>query len=180
MRCAILLCNVILILMLLSCHSSKTAALTSAEMKDKDILFTPGPAALVYKTRKDYAKHVPILMNESKTKIISYPAPADIYYNGKLAYPTPLQNGYLLDNRGINKNIAFLNYTYEEYSKLKAMPSVAELEARIIDKHPLTELWNCGSRLQYKNEVKELNELIEAGFPMCKSEITVLILPATP
>lgn len=160
---------VILTFTLLSCQSGKTATKNEADstMKRK-ISFVPGPQAIVYKTMKDYTNLVPVIMNSEGSRIISYPAPADVFYQGKLAKPTALKNGYLLDNRGINENVAFLNYTYEEYSRLPEAPSMEEMLSRIVEKHPLTELINCGLRSQYKDEIKELNMLIDAGFPGCK------------
>lgn len=154
--------------MLLSCQSGKTITKDIVSSMNKEILFVPGPQAVVYKTIKDYTDLVPVIMNSEKTKIVSYPAPTDIYYQGKLAKPTILKNGYLLDNRGINENVAFLNYTYEEYSRLTEAPPLKEMFSRIIEKNPLKELIDCGLRTQYKDEVKELNELIDANFPGCK------------
>jgi len=125
------------------------------------------PPALVYKTRKDYSQFVPVTMNVEKTKIVSYPDPTDIYYKGKLAYPTHLSKGYLLDNRGISTNVAFLDYTYETYSQLKEPLTMDLMMRHLLDKSPLIELWNCGSRPGFKDEVKELNFLIENGFTGC-------------
>jgi hypothetical protein len=110
-------------------------------------------------------------MNSEKTKIISYPGPTDVFYKGKLAKPTPLKNGYLLDNRGINENTVFLNYTYEEYSRLTEAPSLQEMILRVAEKNPMVEIIDCGLRYQYKDEVKELNALIDANFPGCKKVI---------
>ena len=123
--------------------------------------------ALVYKTRKDYSKYVPVLMNAEKTKIVSYPHPSDIFFRGKLAYPTSLKEGYFLDNRGIGKNVAFLDFTYESYSQLKKAPTMEELMSNILDKEPLLNLWDCGARDRFSDETIELNDLIEKGFPGC-------------
>lgn len=124
----------------------------------------PSPPACVYKTKKDYSHNVPVTMDASRTQIVSYPDPKDMYLNGKLALPTPLDDGFLLDNRGINEHVAFLSYTYEEYSQLKEAPGRAQLMEKIIDKDPLTEIHFCGLRSDYKDIVKELNELIGKGF----------------
>lgn len=160
---------IVLTLSLLSCHSGKTATKIIADSTmEREILFVPGPQAVVYKTIKDYTNLVPVIMNSEKTKIVSYPAPSDVYYQGKLAKPTALKNGYLLDNRGINENVAFLNYTYEEYSRLSEAPSQKEMLSRIAEKNPLKELIDCGLRTQYKDEVSELNTLIDRNFPGCK------------
>ncbi len=122
------------------------------------------PKAIVYKTTRDYSNAVPVQMNDERTEIISFPAPSDIYYNGNLAKPTALSNGYYLDNRGINANTVFTTYTYEEYSKLKEIPSLITLKSKITELHPITEIYECNARAEYKNEVKELNQLIQNGF----------------
>jgi hypothetical protein len=125
--------------------------------------------ALVYKTRADYFNCVPVTMNAEKNKIIAYPDPIDLKYGNAFALPTKLNNGYLLDNRGIGINVAFLTYTYETYGALKKAPEMNQLMDSLLDKDPLTELWDCGSRNLYKNEVDELNALIEKGFPNGKA-----------
>jgi hypothetical protein len=122
-----------------------------------------GPPTLVYKTRKDYYKNVPVSLSVDKSKIVSYPAISDVYYQGKLSYPTKLENGYLLDNRGINTNTAFLSLTYEEYSKLKKVPKLSEMYSLIIDKNPLLVLYNLGNRYRFNNEIKKLNEIIKSN-----------------
>ncbi|MVM39023.1 hypothetical protein GO730_18185 [Spirosoma sp. HMF3257] len=121
-----------------------------------------GQPTLIYKTRKDYHNLVPVLLSEDKTTIIAYPGPTDIYYQGKLALPTRLKNGYWLDNRGIGLNVAFLNITYQAYAKLSEVPTLAELTTHIIDKNPLTVLYDCGNRSSFKNVVSDLNRAIEA------------------
>jgi hypothetical protein len=126
----------------------------------KPLDFSKGPFVIIYKTKKDYSENVPVTLNDDKTKITSYPGIKDIFYNGKLALPTKLNDGFLLDNRGINKDVAFLNMTYEEYSKLKEIPLIKDLMKMIIDKDPLTEMYNCGSRSQYKDIANDLNKII--------------------
>lgn len=125
-------------------------------------------STLIYKTKNDYFNNVPVILSEDKAMIISYPAPSDVYYNGKLAYPKRLDNNYLLDNRGINQNVAFLKLTYEEYSKLSKAPSIKEMYEMIIDKDPISELCNCGNRQQFKNEVSEINELVKNNLVKCQ------------
>lgn len=161
-------------LILFSCHCSKnttTSAAESVPSTDNINQVTRGAKAIVYRTNRDYSNLVPVTMNSEKTKIISYPAPTDVFYKGKLAKPTPLKNGYLLDNRGINENTVFLNYTYEEYSRLTEAPSLQEMILRVAEKNPIVEIIDCGLRYQYKDEIKELNALIDANFPGCKKVI---------
>lgn len=121
--------------------------------------------AIVYKTKADYYDKVPVTLSADKTTIISYPAPSDLYRDGQLAYPTRLAKGYLLDNRGIGKNVAFTNYTYEVYAKLPKAPSEKELLNSIIDDTPLLYWVNLGPRIYFfKDEVGEINDIIEGDF----------------
>ena len=121
------------------------------------------PKVFIYKMKKDYSQNVPVSLSADKKTIVSYPHPRDVYTNGKLAVPTKLDGGYWLDNRGITENVAFLSYTYEEYAALSEVPSVSELYKKIIDKNPLTELWDCGRRSQFQDPVSDLNEAIANG-----------------
>ena len=121
------------------------------------------PKVFIYKMKKDYSQNVPVLLSADKKTIVSYPHPRDLYTNGKLAVPTQLKDGYWLDNRGINENVAFLSYTYEEYAALSEAPSVSELYKKIIDKTPITEMWDCGRRHQFQDIVSDLNEAIANG-----------------
>ena len=160
--------SVIVLFMAFSCQINKKAAKENVIINERTINFEPGPQAIVYKTKDDFSDYVPVIMNPERTEIVSYPAPFDIFYNGVLSKPTRLNNGYLLDNRGINENVVFLNYTYEEYANLSEAPSLSEMKKRIKEKFPLTEMINCGLRMQYKNEEQELNSLVETGFSGCK------------
>ncbi len=123
-------------------------------------VFTPGPHVLVYKTTKNYNHHVPVILSEDKTTIVSYPSPKDIQTEGKYHYPTLLKKGYLMDNRGIGKNVAFLKYTYEEYAQLEHAPDMETLYQSILDKNPLTEMCDCGIRTAFTHPEKQLNRLI--------------------
>jgi hypothetical protein len=126
---------------------------------EKPASLITGPATIIYKTKADYSKNVPVTLSEDKSHILSYPAPQDVYFHGILAYPTALAKGFLLDNRGLSVNSAFISLTYEEYAKLPAAPAPDELYKMIIDKDPFTEMYNLGSR--YRNATEEINELIE-------------------
>ena len=155
-----LLTILLIISVVWSCKTQQKVDDMAAKNEIVAIDYSAGPTTFIYKTKGDYNKLVPVTLSDDKTKISSYPHPKDIYYNAELALPTQLSDGYLLDNRGINANVAFLNITYEEYSKLDKNPSVDELLGMIIDDNPLIELYNCGNRYQYKDEVAELNSII--------------------
>ncbi len=122
--------------------------------------YTPGPKALVYKTRADYYKLVPVVLSDDKSTIVQYPHPADVMVDDQYMYPTKMQQGYLLDNRGIAANVAFLKYTYEEYAALPEAPDPEELYKYILDKEPLLEMCNCGNKTAFTDIDKQLNDLI--------------------
>lgn len=143
---------------------SKTTKSTSAPVSifvpDMKV---PGPPTMVYKTKKDYNNLVPIILSEDKTTVISYPHPVDLASGDGYLLPTGLNNGYLLDNKGINKDVAFINMTYESYAKLKEAPSKDELLGMVVDKDPLAELCNCGNRSALTDAPSQLNTLIDSG-----------------
>ena len=145
--------------LLAACHSSSESRHETGRV-DASQAGVSSPVVYIYKMKKDYSKLVPVLMNEERTRIVSYPDPVDLQRGGKPALPTPLEGGYWLDNRGIGPTVAFLSYTYEEYIRLAAPPSREEMMERIVDKYPLTEIRACGRRADYKDIVTELNEKI--------------------
>ena len=139
--------------LLLSCNTHKNLETKSS--------YTPSAPVYIYKTVNDYFENVPVILSEDKTQIVSYPAPSDLMINGKLSVPTKLAKGYLLDNRGINEHVAFLNYSYSDYYNLKELPSIEKLISEIKDSIPLIELYYCGNRLDFQNVEKELNKIIK-------------------
>jgi hypothetical protein len=141
---------------LLACCTKHAAPVGSVESGS-------GPPCIVYKMKRDYSKHVPVMLNPGKSEITSFPGVRDIYFNGELAYPTRLDDGYFLDNRGIGPDVAFLSYTYEEYSKLTVTQNAGELMNLVLDKDPILEMYDCGNRNAYPDAEKAMNELIRAG-----------------
>ena len=150
----------ILVILSISCSTKKDVIHNNKE-KTSEAFFVSEPSILIYKTKKKYNNLVSILLTDDKKTIISYPDPKDLIVGSGYALPTLLHNDYLIDNRGIGKNVAFLNISYEEYAKLKSAPSAAEIYNLIIDKEPLMELYDCGTRAKFNNIEKELNSLID-------------------
>ncbi|MCX6351967.1 MAG: hypothetical protein NTX03_08900 [Bacteroidetes bacterium] len=140
-----------------SCKSHKKSV--DAKKLEFTPQYVPGPQALVYKTKADYQNLVPVILSDDKLEIISYPDPKDVAMN---PVPTQLNKGYLLDNRGIGINVAYLKLTYPEYANLKALPSLKELYTLIIDKDPLLELCDCGNKTALKKPSLQLNTLIDS------------------
>jgi hypothetical protein len=137
---------------LLSCKSNNKAAFKPD--------YSPGPSAIVYKTKADYSKNVPVILSADKSEIVSYPHPTDIKSGDLFQYPTVLKGGYLLDNRGVNENVAFLKLTYEEYSKMPEAPSLEILYSLIIEKDPIIKICDCGNKKAFNNLTEQLNTLI--------------------
>lgn len=121
------------------------------------------PRILVYRTREDHKDHVPVLLSADHSRIISYPHPNDLKTANGLPVPTPVGQGYLLDNRGISRDVAYLGMTWAEYAALPEAPTLEKLNALIIDRDPLTELWEGDRRANLKDPVKEVSAWVEAG-----------------
>lgn len=165
------------LLLFAGCRTHKSAPVASVYEGATDTVFEwnavkPATAAamppvIVYKTTRDYNNNVPVILNAAGTQIVSFPDPSDLRRGESFTTPTPLDNGYLLDNRGISKNTAFLDYTYEQYAAFDTLPSLDEMMRHVIDKKPIVEMWYCGQVTRYQDKIKELNELIARGFPGC-------------
>ena len=110
-------------------------------------------------------------MNSADRKtILSYPPPKDLRTRDGLAVPLKLENGWLLDRRGIGMNVAFLRMTYAEYAALENAPSLAELDAAITDRDPLTDLCDCGPRAAFTDPAAQIGNLIrhDSLYVRCK------------
>lgn len=131
--------------------------------KESALANVSGPHVMIYKTKADYFNHVPVTLSDDKKSIVSYPAPGDVFFNGNLAYPVLLEDGFLLDRRGITANSGFLNWTYYEYSRFEKSPSPDELMKMMLDADPFTIIYDCGRPSRYNNLVDDLNEKIRTG-----------------
>lgn len=139
---------------------------TTSQIADSRVIASPPvtamPHVIIYKTARNCDNLVPITLSDDGSRIVSYPDPSDLRIGGQLATPTRLTNGYLLDNRGISRHVAFLSYTYEEYAAMKQAPSMEQLLAHIVDRDPLTEYIDCGPRSGFSdNLTEELNQYIQ-------------------
>lgn len=115
---------------------------------------------LVYRTKGDLKNNVPIMLSGDGKTILSYPHPKDLRATDGLSVPVELENGWLLDRRGIGMNTAFLGMTYSEYAALENAPSLTELDAAITDRDPLTDLCDCGPRSAFMDPVAQIGSLI--------------------
>lgn len=118
---------------------------------------------IIYKTKADYRALVPVSLSDDRSRVTSYPDVSDLRKQAESAYPVDLSGGFLLDNRGIGPNVAFLSVTYKEYESQTKTPNAGELFQQLLDKDPLLEMYQCGNRTQYSDIVRELNEVIDSG-----------------
>ena len=119
-------------------------------------------AVVVYKTKKNYNRQVAVTLNTDKTTVISYPDPSDIRLFRP--YPIHLRSKYLLDQRGIDSNVAFLKLSYRQYSKLKVAPEPNFILSNLIlDNNPILE-FHIIEKYPPNSDVKQLlNQRIVNG-----------------
>jgi hypothetical protein len=151
-------------LLAISCATRKNNNKTETMSQEtKPSVGLPSPPAIVYKTKENYDQNVPVLLSADKKRVVSFPAQSDIRINDKFPYPDKLENGYLLDNRGINQNAAFLKFTYEDYYNMDNIPTAERLINYILDDDPFIEMYDAGRRGSFENPVEEINQVIREG-----------------
>ena len=123
---------------------------------------------IIYKTRNDYYQNVPVTLNREKSRLVSFPAPSDVYYQGELALPIELKDGYLLDRMGIGPNSAFTSYSYQKYADLDNPPPIDEIYDSLIDEDPFLEIYDCGNKKNEENLIGVLNKMIDEEFKDCE------------
>ena len=122
------------------------------------------PPMVIYKMKRDYSRNVPVLLSDDKKEIVSYPHPLDLIgMTSKEVMPIRLHGGYFLDRRGINKNVAFLNISYNNYRKLRRPVSISEIEKLLLDRNPLTDFLSCPDITYSRKFVQDINSLIDKG-----------------
>ncbi len=94
------------------------------------------PKASAFRMTGDYAGNVAITLDAAGSPVY-YPDPSDISANSA---PINLGNGWWLDNQGISSGSVFTKYTFAEYSRLKKVPSAAELKAAVIPGAKVSEM----------------------------------------
>lgn len=142
-----------LLLFMLNCKSTNHKTAFTPDFQ------TPGPVAWVFKLNGDFVDKVPITLNEDKSEIVAYPGIEGI----KNKKPTPLGNGYYLDNGLVNPNVAFINMTLEEYGALSSAPSLDKMQELIISKQPFESICNCGNKAAIDKPLIMLTEMVKSG-----------------
>ena len=165
-----------LCLLLVACATPQEGAAgngTSTGARYSDLAYAQDsgavvPGAIVYKTRADYDSLIPVDLYPDKIRISSSPDPTDLIFSsaGALRTPSPLHQGYLLDNKGISLNTAFVNISYVEYAKLDQSPSPEELFRMVVDADPFVEMYECGrirGFMSQEEAIAKLNAMIDDG-----------------
>lgn len=78
------------------------------------------PQAIAYQTSGNYNDNVPVTLNAAGDRLVSFPGPGDV--SPEASAPIPLDDGWLLDRRGVSANTAFTTYTYAQYHALSSVP----------------------------------------------------------
>lgn len=158
-----------LAMLMVGCKSSADTATVDSQIAAPPISgMRPAKAVAkvhIYKTNGDYDNYVPVSLDASRKQIMSFPAPSDL---SESSMPVKLDNGYLLDRRGVGENTAFTRYTYKEYMALQEAPAPSELIKAIIPDARVTEIVEMPFTVGSTDEVSRCNELITAGLPGCK------------
>ncbi len=123
---------------------------------------------MIYKTRGEYSVFVPVGLSPGSAKISNQPGIQDVVYvdSGEFKTPTPLHQGYLLDNQGVALDTAFTDMTYAEYAALSELPQPENLFKRIVDTDPITELYECkqfNGYLSQQEAAIKFNAMIDDG-----------------
>lgn len=147
------------LLMLCGCKSTKPGQIVAPPVEIGTGVSAAVPNAVVYRMNGDYADNVPVTLNESRTEIVSWPAPTDI---NDASAPIKLANGWFLDRRGIAPTSAFLTYTYKEYRRLGDSVTRDELFKHIIPGAEVTEIRTLPIKLwQAVENPVEASRLVE-------------------
>ncbi len=94
------------------------------------------PKATAFRMTGDYSNNVGITLGKDGSPVY-FPDPSDISANSA---PIDLGNGWWLNRQGISSGSVFTKYTFDEYSRLKAVPSVKQLKAAIIPRARVSEI----------------------------------------
>lgn len=162
-----------------ACGTQKTSSVPTAtpSLEESSDLILSDPVGssskmlrpiVIYATRADYTTLVPVTMDASRGRIVSYPSRIDLRRGSGFATPIPLKEGYLYDQRGITPHTAFLSISYEHYTALEEDPSPSELLSFILDKDPLVFLAVCSREYLADESLPSLLKYIDQGFPGAK------------
>lgn len=154
----------LLLTIIVGCKTLEDNKLGDSSMTSVTSRFVPN--AVIYKTKMDYSQLVPVNLDATKSRIVSYPHPTDVSRNST---PLKLINGWLLDRRGITQNSAFTSFTYDEYSKFTNAPKIRILQEKIIDDDPFIAIIQLPiSSSEAIADTAKCNDIIRSALQSCK------------
>jgi len=113
------------------------------------------PKATAFRMSGDYADNVAVTTDQ-QGNVTYYPAPSDISESSR---PVDLGDGWWLNRQGIGENSVFTKYTFNEYMRLKNVPSASELKAAVIPEAKVVEMvklpYNINEAASHINEIKD-------------------------
>lgn len=122
------------------------------------------PPLVVYRMREPLENYVPVGLGASGgNTIVSYPAPSDVHEGQR---PTPLTEGYWLDNRGVSPYSAFTRFTYGEYVALEGVTQEFLLK-NIKCYAPFSAFYVCPLRGE-GSRAEQAQYYVDHGFEGCE------------
>lgn len=115
--------------------------------------------AVIYRANGDYSHNVAACFNDETGDFIYYPDPSDV--NPESA-PIRLADGWWLDVQGAaGYNTVFLKWTYDQYCRLKEVPSLSQLKQAIIKGAKVTDVKVLNmTPLNARNDTAAINAAI--------------------
>lgn len=129
------------ILLLASCSKKNTEPAPEPEIKLEQHITGGAPSqfipkATIFKMNGPYENNVAVTLG-ADGKLTYYPAPTDLTVNSE---PFELGDGWWLNRQGLGANSVFTKWTFDEYRKMKNVPSREEIMDAIIPGSGVTEI----------------------------------------
>ena len=113
--------------------------------------------ASAVKIAPEYADKVGVTLDASGN-LVYFPDPSDV--RPQFSQPVEIGDGWWLNRQGIGPRSVFTDWTFEEYSKLKQVPSAEEIKSHIIPGSGVSEFqtlpFPAGSGTQHLTEIKKI------------------------
>ncbi len=136
------------------------------------------PKAVIYRMNGDYSDHVPVLINASRSHLISFPSPDDV---SEYTKPVGLTGGWWLDRQGVGINTAFLSFTRDQYSSMDEPPVPDRIMESILPGAFVTETATLPVTVpQALANRMYVDSLISAGLPGIKIKRRMILYPEEP
>ena len=145
-----------------SCRSSAPAATPAPVVAERptriDGMVSPAMRqCMIFRMSGDYADNVPVTV-DANGQLLSYPAPGDLDEN---SVPVRLCDGWWLNCSGMSADAVFTRYTYADYTRLSATPTIEQIKAAIIPGARVTQVETIAMPLrQARADTAAVNDII--------------------